>query len=71
MTPRNRRFITVDYEAALDLVVSLRECLPPDHLAHFVVDVINPGKPPAMPGRHAEFDDSGNGKIEFPAMMLA
>jgi transposase len=41
MTPRNRRFITVDYEAALDLVVSLRECLPPDHLARFVVDVID------------------------------
>jgi transposase len=41
MTPRNRRFITVDYEAALDLVVSLRECLLPDHLARFVVDVID------------------------------
>jgi len=41
MTPRNRRFITVDYEAALDLVVSLRECLPPDHLARFVVDIID------------------------------
>jgi transposase len=41
MTPRNRRFITVDYEAALDLVVSLRECLPPDHLARFVVDTID------------------------------
>jgi len=41
MTPRNRRFITVDYEAALDLVVSLRECLSPDHLARFVVDVID------------------------------
>ena len=41
MTPRNRRFITVDYEAALDLIVSLRECLPPDHLARFIVDVIS------------------------------
>jgi transposase len=41
MTPRNRRFITVDYEATLDLTVSLRECLPPDHLARFVVDVID------------------------------
>ena len=41
MTPRNRRFITVDYEVALDLVVSLRECLPPDHLARFVVDIID------------------------------
>jgi transposase len=40
MTPRNRRFITVDYEAILDLMVSIRECLPPDHLARFVVDVI-------------------------------
>ncbi len=40
MTPRNRRFITVDYEAALDLIVSLRECLPPDHLARFIVGVI-------------------------------
>jgi len=40
MTPKNRRFITVDYEAALDLIVSLRECLSPDHLARFVVEVI-------------------------------
>jgi transposase len=40
MTPRNRRFISVDYEATLDLIVSLRECLPPDHLARFIVDVI-------------------------------
>ncbi|MCK4451031.1 MAG: transposase [Anaerolineae bacterium] len=30
----------VDYGTALDLVVSLRECLSPDHLACFVVDVI-------------------------------
>jgi len=35
-----RKFITVDYEAALDMSVTLRECLPPDHLARFVVDVI-------------------------------
>ena len=36
----NKRFIIVDYGTALDLVVSLRECLSPDHLACFVVDVI-------------------------------
>jgi transposase len=40
MTPKSRRFIIVDYEAALDCTVSLRECLPPDHLARFVVEVI-------------------------------
>ena len=40
MRRRSRRFIAVDYEATLDLTVSLRECLPPDHLARFVVDAI-------------------------------
>jgi transposase len=38
--PTSRRFITVDYEEALELTVSLRECLPPDHLARFVVAII-------------------------------
>jgi transposase len=35
-----RKFKTVDYEATLNLSVSLREALPPNHLARFVVDVI-------------------------------
>ncbi len=39
--PTSRRFIAVDYEDALELTVSLRECLPPDHLARFVVDIIS------------------------------
>jgi transposase len=38
--PTSKRFITVDYEKALELTVYLRECLPPDHLARFVVDII-------------------------------
>ncbi len=40
MIPRSRRFITVDYEQALEQIVVLREVLPPDHLARFVVEVI-------------------------------
>ena len=40
MALSNKRFIIVDYGTALDLVVSLRECLSLDHLACFVVDVI-------------------------------
>ena len=40
MALSNKRFIIVDYGTALDLVVSLRECLSPDHLACFVVGVI-------------------------------
>jgi transposase len=35
-----RKFKTVDYEAALDQTVSLREALPANHLARFVVDVV-------------------------------
>jgi len=40
MALSNKRFIIVDYGTALDLVVSLRECLSPDHLACFIVDII-------------------------------
>ncbi len=35
-----RQFKTVDYEAALEQTVSLREALPAHHLARFVVDVV-------------------------------
>ena len=35
-----RQFKTVDYEATLDQKVSLRECLPPGHLARFIAQVI-------------------------------
>jgi transposase len=35
-----RRFRTVDHEAALDLTVRLGDCLPPTHLARFMVDTI-------------------------------
>ena len=34
------RFKTIDYEKALDQTVTVRECLPPDHLARFIVSVI-------------------------------
>jgi hypothetical protein len=33
----SRRFKTVDYDQALNLTVRLGDCLPPDHLARFVV----------------------------------
>jgi transposase len=36
----SRTFKTVDYEEALDLTVRLGDCLPPDHLARFVVDSV-------------------------------
>ena len=36
----SRRFTTVDYEATLAQTVRLGDCLPPDHLARFGVDVV-------------------------------
>ena len=36
----DRTFKTVDYQATLDVTVRLGACLPPDHLARFVVDAV-------------------------------
>src|SRR2546430_13922295 len=36
----SRTFKTVDYDQALNLTVRLGDCLPPDHLARFVVDSV-------------------------------
>jgi transposase len=36
----DRTFKTVDYQATLDVTVRLGDCLPPDHLARFVVDSV-------------------------------
>ncbi|MBU1662865.1 MAG: IS1182 family transposase [Chloroflexi bacterium] len=35
-----RKFINVNYEQALEQTVTLKECLPAEHLAHFVIAVI-------------------------------
>jgi transposase len=36
-----RKFKTVDYEATLDKTIVIRECLPPEHLARFVVEIVS------------------------------
>lgn len=36
----SRAFRTADYEQTLNLSIRLGDCLPPDHLAHFVVDCV-------------------------------
>ncbi len=35
-----RKFKTADYEKTLNLQITLRDVLPPDHLARFIVDVV-------------------------------
>jgi transposase len=37
----SRQFKTVDYQAALDTTVRLGDCLPQDHLARFIVDIVD------------------------------
>ena len=36
-----RKFKTVDYEAALDMTIAIRDCLPSEHMVHFVVKIVN------------------------------
>jgi hypothetical protein len=36
----SRRFKTADHAATLEVQVRLGDCLPPEHLARFVVDTI-------------------------------
>src|SRR5437762_11439498 len=37
----SRQFKTVDFDATLDSSVRLGDCLPPEHLARFVVDILS------------------------------
>jgi transposase len=66
MTPKSRRFITVDYEQALEQLVILREILPPEHLARFVVDVIAQLD---LSGFYAQYGKRG-GKAYAPEILL-
>jgi transposase len=47
-----RTFKTVDYEQALDLTLRLADCLPPEHLARFVVDSVDLLDLPALYARY-------------------
>ena len=50
----DRTFKTVDYQATLDVTVRLGDCLPPDHLARFVVDTITQLDLSAIYARYGE-----------------
>ena len=40
LLPMSRQFKPLDYEATLDTSVRLGDCLPADHPARFVVDIV-------------------------------
>ena len=50
----SRTFRTADYAATLDTSVRLGDCLPPDHLARFVVDTIGQLDLAAIYARYGE-----------------
>ncbi|EFH83039.1 IS1182 family transposase [Ktedonobacter racemifer] len=63
----SRVFKTVDYAQALDLTVRLGDCLPPDHLAHFVVDSVAQLDLSAL---YAQYGSRG-GQPYAPEMLLS
>ncbi len=62
-----RKFKTVDYEAALDQTVSLREALPANHLARFVVELVAQLDLSAICERYG----ARGGEAYAPAVLLA
>src|SRR3972149_5824798 len=62
----NRKFKTANYEETLNLSVTLREALPPNHLARFVVDVISQLDLKAIYARYAPY----GGEAFAPEILL-
>jgi transposase len=62
-----RKFKTADYEAALDQTVSLREALPANHLARFVVELVAELDLARIYERYR----SGGGEAYAPESLLA
>jgi transposase len=63
-----RKFTPVNYEETLDLQVSLRETLPPTHLARFAVDIIGQLD---LSHIYQHFSTLGGGNAIAPEVLLA
>jgi hypothetical protein len=62
----SRTFKTADYAATLEVQVRLGDCLPPEHLARFVVDTISVLDLSAIYGRYG----AKGGQPYDPALVL-
>src|SRR3990172_1647968 len=62
----SRAFKTANYEATLDVTVRLGDCVPPNHLARFVVDTIAQLDLSAIYGRYG----SRGGEPYAPELLL-
>jgi transposase len=61
-----RRFTVIDYEKSLDQTITIRDVLPPDHLARFIVRVISMLDVSAI---YAKYADDG-GEAYAPELLL-
>jgi len=61
-----RRFRMIDYEKSLDQTITIRDVLPPDHLARFIVQVILMLDVSAI---YAKYSDEG-GEAYAPELLL-
>ena len=59
------RFITVDYDTPLILPPNLRDWVPADHLAHFILDAVE-----EMDLRRIKVNERGTGSEQYPPRML-
>jgi len=63
----SRKFKTVDYEAALNASISVREALPADHLARFVVELVGQLEMESVYRRYGQ----RGGEAYAPEVLLA
>jgi len=59
------RFVTVDYDTPLILPPNLREWVPVNHLAHFILDVVE-----ELDLRQVRVNERGTGSEQYPPRML-
>src|SRR5215212_7884430 len=61
-----RNFVNVDRRTPLLLPVDLREWVPPEDIAHFVIEVVE-----GVDLRSARVNERGSGSAQYPPSMLA
>jgi len=59
------RFVNIDYDTPLMLPPNLRDWVPADHLAHFILDAVE-----EMDLRQIKVNDRGTGDAQYPPRML-
>ncbi len=59
------RFVNIDYDTPLMLAPNLRDWVPADHLAHFILDAVQ-----EMELHGLKVNERGTGSPQYPPRML-